>query len=198
MVAPWDRMRSPRGPSRTRPQMPSSSSACSIAAAEVSRTRSESPRPVCRAQARAAASVARTRSGTASARTSTNVRPASSSILAPPRRSGMRPNRRHPQDPLCLCLLQLRRAQLHLVDAAGADGRPDEVPEERVRPLGPAAQLRVELAGHEPRVVGQLDDLDEPAVRREAAQDEARLLQHLPVLVVELEAVAVALVDHLL
>src|SRR5262249_34553011 len=50
--------------------------------------------------------------------------------------------------------------------AAGASPRPlergaDEVAEERRRPRRAALELRVELARHEPRVVGQLDDFDQ-------------------------------------
>ena len=46
--------------------------------------------------------------------------------------------------------------------------------EQRMRALRPALELRVELAGHEPRVVAQLDDLHEPAVGREPGQEHAR------------------------
>ena len=52
--------------------------------------------------------------------------------------------------------------------------------------------------GHEPRVVLELHDLDEPAVGRLAGQDHAGALQRRAVLVVDLEPVAVALVDDLL
>ena len=76
--------------------------------------------------------------------------------------------------------------------------RLDEPVEQRVRPLRPGLELGVELAGHEPRVVLELDDLDEPAVGRLAAQQHARRLERLAVAVVHLEAVAVALVDDLL
>ena len=62
---------------------------------------------------------------------------------------------------------------------------------------GAALELGVELAGHEPRVVLELDDLDEPAVRRLAGQEHAGRLQRLAVAVVDLEAVAVPLVDDL-
>src|SRR5712691_8951993 len=180
-------MRSPRGPSTTRPQMPSSSSACSIAAAATSLVPSGSPRPIPRAQLSAAASVARIRSGTTFVPTSVYALPVSSSMDAA-----------SPLSRLRLRLLQLRGAELHLVDPAGADGGGHEVPEQRVRPLRPAAELRVELAGDEPRVVGELDDLDEPAVGREAAEEHPGLMQHLAVLVVELEPVAVPLVHDLL
>ena len=67
-----------------------------------------------------------------------------------------------------------------------------------MRPLRPALELGMELAGDEPRVVGQLDDLDEAAVRRLAGQHHARGLERLAVAVVHLEAVAMALVDDLL
>ena len=56
----------------------------------------------------------------------------------------------------------------------------------------------MELAGHEPRVVDQLDDLDQPAVGRLPGQHHAGRLERLAVPVVHLEAVAVALVDDLL
>jgi hypothetical protein len=46
-------------------------------------------------------------------------------------------------------------------------------------------------------VVGELDDLDQPAVRREAAEDHPRLVHDLAVLVVELKAVAMPLVHDL-
>src|SRR5439155_6172232 len=78
------------------------------------------------------------------------------------------------------------------------DRRPDEPGEERMRPVGPAAELGMELAGHEPGVVLQLDDLDEAAVRRLAGHDHARGLERRTVVVLHLEAVAMALVDDLL
>src|SRR5581483_11973394 len=93
---------------------------------------------------------------------------------------------------------QLRRPQLHLVDAALQERRPHEIAEERVRPVGPRAELGVELARDEPGVARELDDLDEPSVGRQAAEYEPGLAQRLAVLVVELEAVAVALVHDLL
>src|SRR5258706_14502720 len=59
---------------------------------------------------------------------------------------------------------QLRRAKLHLVDAALQESSPDEVPEQRVRAVRPRAELGVELAPHEPRAIRQLDDLYPPSV----------------------------------
>src|SRR5437899_3748081 len=92
---------------------------------------------------------------------------------------------------------QLRGAELHLV-AALQKSRLDEIPEQRVRPVGARAELGVELARDKPWRVRQLDDLDKAAVRRKAAEDHAGLAHHLAVLVVELEDVAVPLVDDLL
>ena len=60
---------------------------------------------------------------------------------------------------------------------ASAAGGADELPEERLRPGGPALELGVELRRAEPGVVGQLDDLDQATVGRPAAEDEARLLE---------------------
>src|SRR5256885_14690658 len=93
---------------------------------------------------------------------------------------------------------QLRRAQLHLVDAALQERGAHEIPEQRVRAVRARAELRMELARHEPWMPGQLDDLDQAAGRRHAAEHHARVSKHLAVLVVELEAVAVPLVHDLL
>ena len=56
----------------------------------------------------------------------------------------------------------------------------------------------MELTGDEPRMIGELDDLDEAPVRRLAGQDHAGGLKRLAVAVVHLEAMAVSLVDDLL
>src|SRR3990172_9470669 len=84
-----------------------------------------------------------------------------------------------------------------LARPAGMVLRPpvDEGGEERMRLPRPGAQLRVELAGHEPGMVGELDDLHELLLGPEARDPEAVLFQVLEVLVVHLEAVAVALLD---
>src|SRR5437868_3099238 len=92
---------------------------------------------------------------------------------------------------------QLCGTELHLVDAALQESRAHEIAEERVRAVGSRAKLRVELARDKPGVVGQLDDLDEPSIGRHAAEHHARFAHHLAVLVVELEAVAMALVHDL-
>src|SRR5438128_254073 len=55
----------------------------------------------------------------------------------------------------------------------------------------------MELAADHPGVVGQLDNLDQLAVRRVAGDDETSLLQDRSIAIVELPAVSVALVDAL-
>ena len=75
--------------------------------------------------------------------------------------------------------------------------RRDEPAEQRMRPIRPALELGMELAGHEPRVVAQLDDLDQATVGRLAGQQHAAPLERVAVLVVDLEAVAMPLVDDL-
>src|SRR3546814_6400687 len=55
----------------------------------------------------------------------------------------------------------------------------------------------MELHADEPGVVRDLDDLRQLAVRRQAGEQQARLLQHLPVVDVHLVAVAVALADRI-
>ena len=64
-------------------------------------------------------------------------------------------------------------------------------------PIRAALKLRVELGAHEPGVVGELHDLHKAAIRGQARQDHALSLYSFPVIVVELEAVAVALGDLL-
>src|SRR5581483_6693483 len=87
--------------------------------------------------------------------------------------------------------------------AAGAragtvERRGDEAAEERRGPRRPRLELRMELARHEPGVVGQLDDLDEPAVLIGAGDDEPVVDEPVAVDVVHLVAVAVPLEDHVL
>ena len=62
-------------------------------------------------------------------------------------------------------------------------------------PVRPALKFRVELSAHEPGVRGDLHDLHQMAVGRQARQQHARRLHLLTVVVVELKAVAVALGD---
>src|SRR5205814_10210104 len=59
-------------------------------------------------------------------------------------------------------------------------------------------ELRVELAGHEIRVVLDLDDLDELLFRPDAGDAQAVLLERLEVVVVDLIAMAVTLADDAL
>ena len=75
-------------------------------------------------------------------------------------------------------------------------GRGDEVAEQRMRPVRPALQLRVELRAEHERVVAQLADLDQRAIRRGAAHAQARRFERVAVGVVELEAVAVPFADQ--
>ena len=91
-----------------------------------------------------------------------------------------------------------RACEARLAAVGDSDRAGDEPVEQRVRPVGPALELGMELAGHEPGMVAQLDDLDEPAVGRLAGQDHPGRLEGLAVAVVDLEPVAVALVDELL
>src|SRR5207249_2906266 len=61
---------------------------------------------------------------------------------------------------------------------------------------GPRLELRVDLARDEPRMIRQLDDLDEPAPLERPAHDEAGLREPLAVRVVHLVAVPVPLVNR--
>src|SRR5438105_10965069 len=54
----------------------------------------------------------------------------------------------------------------------------------------------MELAGDEPRVPGQLDDLDETSLLDRARNDQACIDEAWPEVVVDLVAVPMALVDH--
>src|SRR5207244_254607 len=70
---------------------------------------------------------------------------------------------------------QLRGTKLHPVDPALQERRPRDIAEQRVRPVRARAELRVELARDKPRVVGELDDLDQASVGREPAEHHAPL-----------------------
>ena len=74
----------------------------------------------------------------------------------------------------------------------------DELAEERVRFRGLGLEFRMELHGEEPRMVGQLDDLDEIAVGTQSAGDEALGLERFAIFVVELVAMPVPFVDRFL
>ena len=74
--------------------------------------------------------------------------------------------------------------------------RRDETFEQRMRLVRLAQEFRMELARDEKRMVLQLDHFHQFAVRRQAAEDKARLLEFLALGVVEFVAVPVAFVDH--
>ena len=76
-------------------------------------------------------------------------------------------------------------------------GGADELAEQRRRPGRARLELRVELAGDEPRVVAQLDVLDQPIVGRDAAEPHPGLGEAVPIGVVDLEPMAVPLVRDL-
>ena len=71
----------------------------------------------------------------------------------------------------------------------------DETLEQRMRLVRLAQEFRMELAGDEKRMVLQLDDFHQLAVRRQAAEHETGLLEFVAVGVVEFVAVTVAFVD---
>src|SRR5829696_2243309 len=79
--------------------------------------------------------------------------------------------------------------------AGVALGGADELAEQRRRAVWPRLELGVVLRGDEEGVVGQLDDLDEALVRGRAGHDQARGLEPPAQEVVDLVAMAVALVD---
>ena len=65
----------------------------------------------------------------------------------------------------------------------------------RMRGAGAGPELRMELAGHEPRVRSQLDDFGQRAIRRSSGQNETVFFHLVFVAHVELVAVTVAFVD---
>src|SRR4051794_9251127 len=79
--------------------------------------------------------------------------------------------------------------------ARTCERRADELAEERRRAGRPRLELRMELAGDEPRVTRELDDLDQPPLLEGPADDEPGVDESRPEVVVDLVAVAVPLVD---
>src|SRR5687767_15150503 len=64
-----------------------------------------------------------------------------------------------------------------------------------MRTGGTGLELGMELAAKEPRMLRQLDDLHEPAVRRDTRQAEAELGEHIAERVADLPAVPMSLAD---
>src|SRR5882724_6187188 len=75
--------------------------------------------------------------------------------------------------------LRRTRPQVRLAPVSNREGSGHEAVEQRVRALGPALELGVELARDEPRVVLELDDLDEPAVGALTRQEQPGRLEGL-------------------
>src|SRR5215211_8737915 len=82
--------------------------------------------------------------------------------------------------------------------AGARQRRADELAEERRRPRRPRLELRVELAGDEPRVVLELDDLDQAAFLICPRHDQPGFFWARAEVVVHLVAMPVTLVDHVL
>src|ERR1051325_2507125 len=184
IVVPGARAATWRGLRTTVPLIAELDSASRIATPAAALTPSASPLPRNTEPARAAASVAWTSSTDRSPRSWKDGMPLLCCSMGP---LGRR----------LWLFQQLRRPELHLV-AALEESSLDEILEQRVRSIGTGTELWVELARHEPRMIRQLDDLNQATVGRHAAEDHAVLVHHLAVLVVELEAVPVPLVDDLL
>src|SRR3954470_3329973 len=85
------------------------------------------------------------------------------------------------------------RLALALTSAPRLRGSRDESREQRVGPRGPRLQLGVELTADEPRVVLELDDLNELAIRGESAQTHPVLHEELTVVIRDFITMAVAL-----
>ena len=61
----------------------------------------------------------------------------------------------------------------------------NEVAKEKVGLVRLGFELRMELAGHEPGMVLQLNDLNEIIIRMDTCNDETSLFKPLPVIVIE-------------
>src|SRR3954449_10881635 len=79
--------------------------------------------------------------------------------------------------------------------ACPRQGGADELTEQWRRPRRARLELRMELAGNEPRMVRQLDDLDEAAALKRARDHEPCIDELRAVVVVDLVPVPVPLVD---
>src|SRR5512133_400367 len=87
------------------------------------------------------------------------------------------------------------RALLGRVASLPLHGRRDESGEQRMRARRSRLQLGVELTTDEPRVIRQLDDLDQLSVGREATQLHAVLYEHVAVRIRNLISMPVTLAD---
>ncbi len=76
-----------------------------------------------------------------------------------------------------------------------AQGRPDKPAEQRMGTVRTRTIFRMKLCGQEPGMIFQLDDFDQPPIRREPAQHESFCRQLLTVGVVELKAVPMPFTD---
>ena len=76
------------------------------------------------------------------------------------------------------------------------DSRADKITKKRVRAIRPALEFGVKLAAEHKRVIVQLHDLDQALIGAQTAETCARSLEIRAVAVIELKAVAVALIDR--
>src|SRR5579864_3708258 len=78
--------------------------------------------------------------------------------------------------------------QVRIALTRAGEGGADELAKERVRTVRPALELRVRLGSNPERVLGELDELDEPLVGREPRATEPSIFEALPEAVVHLVA----------
>src|SRR6266540_6094889 len=78
------------------------------------------------------------------------------------------------------------------VPLAVAERGADEAREQRMRTHGTRFELGMELASDEPRMIGELDRLDERAIRRQTGTAHAVLRKHIAIRVRDLVAMAMA------
>src|SRR5438046_502123 len=90
----------------------------------------------------------------------------------------------------------LRLVRPLLLRAAMRAGGADEVLEERVAGKGLRLELRVELAAEEPRMVLELDDLDEFPIGRHAGEGEPGVPKRRQIFLIDLVPMAVPLGDR--
>src|SRR5579883_1692004 len=84
-----------------------------------------------------------------------------------------------------------------LISLAQCSGRgADKVAKKRVRPGRARLELRMELTPDHPRMVGDLNDFDQLTIRGDTRDLQARCLQRRPILIVELPAVSMPLVNN--